>query len=148
MRSPVPPADCRLAAAIDLLGERWTLLILRAAMYGVRRFDDFQAELGCPRTVLSARLKSLSDHGLLARQPYREPGKRQRSEYVLTEAGRALQPALIALTQWGDEHIAGGEPGPIGFADLKTRRAVRIGFVDTAGRQVPPERLRVKLRKG
>ncbi len=146
-KSPVAPQQCRLARAIDLLGERWTLLILRAALYGVRRFDDFQDELDCPRSVLSGRLKKLTDAGLIARQPYREPGRRQRHEYVLTEAGRALQPTLIALTQWGDEYLGGGEPGPIGFADAKTRGAVRVGFVDETGREVPPERLRVKLRK-
>ena len=64
-RSPVPPDTCNLAKAIDLIGDRWTLLILRAALYGVRRFDDFQSELGCPRTVLSGRLKKLVDAGLL-----------------------------------------------------------------------------------
>ena len=64
-RSPVSPDTCNLAKAIDLVGDRWTLLILRAALYGVRRFDDFHAELGCPRTVLSGRLKKLVDDGLL-----------------------------------------------------------------------------------
>ena len=147
-KSPVPIADCRLAAAIDIIGERWTLLILRAAMYGVRRFDDFQAELGCPRTVLSGRLKKLTEAGLMARRPYREPGKRERHEYVLTPAGRALQPALVSLTQWGDSHLAGGAPGPVGFADAETRSPVRAGFVDREGREVAPERLRVKLRRG
>lgn len=145
-KSPVPPEECRLASAAALVGERWTLLILRAAMYGVRRFDDFQAELGCPRTVLSGRLRSLEAAGLFERRPYREPGKRQRHEYLLTPAGRALQPVLIALTQWGDAHLGDGKPGPVGFADSKTRGPVRAGFVDTHGREVTAERLRVKLR--
>lgn len=146
-KSPVPIGECRLAQAIELIGERWTLLILRAALYGVRRFDDFQSELGCPRTVLSGRLKMLTEARLLERQPYREPGKRARQEYVLTPAGRALQPALVALTQWGDAYLGGGMPGPVGFADARTRSPVRAGFIDRDGREVPPHRLRVKLRR-
>jgi hypothetical protein len=63
-RSPIPPENCNLARTIEIIGDRWTLLILRAALYGVRRFDDFQAELRCPRTVLSGRLKTLVDAGL------------------------------------------------------------------------------------
>ena len=115
-------------------------------MFGVRRFDDFQQELGCPRTVLSGRLKKLAQAGILDRVPYREPGKRARNEYVLTEKGRALQPALVMLTQWGDAWIASGPP-PVSFTDMKTRNPVRAGFVGTTGRSVPPERLRVKVRR-
>lgn len=146
-RSPVPPADCRLARTIELIGDRWTLLILRAALYGVRRFDDFQAELGAPRTVLSGRLKALEAAGLIARQPYREPGKRVRSEYVLTDKGAALQPALIALTEWGDAWLGEGEAPPISFADAETREPVHVAFVNAEGREVPPARLRAKLRR-
>lgn len=123
-------------------------MILRSALYGVRRFDDFQAELGCPRTVLSGRLKSLESDGLIERKPYREPGKRARSEYVLTEKGAALLPALIALTQWGDDWIGGDEPAPISFTDARTRSPARVAFVGTDGREVPPEHLRAKLRRG
>ena len=146
-RSPVSPDRCHLARSIDLVGERWTLLILRAAMFGVRRFDDFQTELGCPRTVLSGRLKTLTDAGILAREPYQEPGKRTRFEYVLTERGRALQPTLIMLTQWGDAHLAGGEPAPVSFVDEETRSPVRAGFVDADGRSVDPNGLRAVLRR-
>ena len=68
-KSPVPPSQCNLARAIELIGDRWTLLILRSALYGVRRFDDFQEELGTPRTVLSSRLNDLVDAGLLEKSP-------------------------------------------------------------------------------
>ena len=81
------PDTCNLASAIEVVGDRWTLLILRAALYGVRRFDDFQAELKCPRTVLSGRLKSLVDAGLLIKRPYKAPGKRARPEYLLSAMG-------------------------------------------------------------
>lgn len=144
-RSPVTPEACSLARAIDLIGERWTLLILRAALFGVRRFDDFQKELGCPRTVLSNRLGRLAEAGLMDRQPYREPGKRTRTEYVLTARGQALQPTLIQLTLWGDGMLADG-PAPLRFRDRDSRQILRAALVDEAGREVPAERVRTAIR--
>lgn len=146
-KSPVPIADCRLARTIDLIGDRWTLLILRSALYGVRRFDDFQSELGCPRTVLSGRLKALEEAGLLKRQAYREAGKRARHEYVLSPSGAQLQTALIALTQWGDAFLSGDEPAPITFVQASTRKPVRAAFVDEAGGEVALTEMRARLRK-
>lgn len=146
-KSPVPIADCRLARTIDLIGDRWTLLILRSALYGVRRFDDFQAELGCPRTVLSGRLKALEEAGLLKRQSYREAGKRARHEYVLSPSGAELQTALIALTQWGDAWLSGNEPAPITFVQSATRQPVRAAFVDEQGSEVTLVEMRARLRK-
>lgn len=147
-KSPVATQDCRLARAIDVIGDRWSLLILRSALYGVRRFDDFQTELGCPRTVLSGRLKHLAEANLLSKMPYREPGKRARSEYVLTEQGADLLPVLIALTQWGDRWLSDGAPPPISFADGQSKSAAHIAFVDEDGRKIPDERVRAKLRRG
>lgn len=147
-KSPVSTEDCRLARAINLIGDRWSLLILRSALYGVRRFDDFQTELGCPRTVLSGRLKQLAEADLLTREPYREPGKRARSEYVLTEKGADLLPVLIALTQWGDRWLGDGAPPPISFADGMSKSPAHVAFVDDVGREVPIDRLRAKLRRG
>ncbi|MEM1105096.1 MAG: helix-turn-helix domain-containing protein [Pseudomonadota bacterium] len=146
-RSPIPPEACRLAQAIDMLGDRWALLILRSALYGVRRFDDFRAELQCPRTVLSGRLKRLEAEGILAKVAYREPGKRARHEYVLTDQGAALQTALVALNQWGDEWRAEpGAPPPLTFTDSATRQRVRVAFVDDSGAEIPAGRLRPRLR--
>ncbi|MEM0986080.1 MAG: helix-turn-helix domain-containing protein [Pseudomonadota bacterium] len=147
-RSPVALDRCHLARSIDLVGERWTLLILRAAMFGVRRFDDFQEELKCPRTVLSGRLKQLCEAGILDREPYREPGRRTRYEYILTDKGRALQPVLVMLTQWGDAHVGEGTPPPVTFTDTRTKKPVRAGFIGETGRSVPADRLRVKVRRG
>jgi DNA-binding HxlR family transcriptional regulator len=98
--------NCSIHRTLDIVGERWSLLVLREAFYGVRRFDDFVRLLGCPRDVLSARLKTLVDEEILSRQPYREPGKRARSEYRLTPKGLELFPALLALLQWGDRWTA------------------------------------------
>ena len=146
-KSPVPPSQCNLARAIELIGDRWTLLILRSALYGVRRFDDFQEELGTPRTVLSSRLNDLVDAGLLEKKPYKLKGRRARSEYVLTDKGEALRPILIGLTQWGDAWLgAGGQP-PISFTDSESRDAVRLAFVAGAGREVALDDLRVVIRR-
>ncbi|MHA7871255.1 MAG: winged helix-turn-helix transcriptional regulator, partial [Hyphococcus sp.] len=85
--SSVPLHQCGMARAADLIGDRWTLLIIREALYGVTRFDAMQAELGAPRTVLSSRLKKLCVAGVMTRRPYKEPGQRRRHQYVLTSKG-------------------------------------------------------------
>src|SRR5919106_1910122 len=98
--------NCSIRRTLDVVGEKWTLLVLREAFYGVPRFAEFHRALGCARNVLSARLKTLVDEGLLAREPYREPGSRPRDEYRLTEKGLELFPAVIALMEWGDRWAA------------------------------------------
>lgn len=104
--------NCTIARTLDIVGEKWTLLILRDAYSGLRRFDDFQRHIGVSRPVLCQRLAKLVDEGLLVRVPYREPGARERHEYRLTEKGLALYPALIALMQWGDRYLADPEGPP------------------------------------
>jgi DNA-binding HxlR family transcriptional regulator len=94
--------DCALARALGVLGERWTLLIVRDSFYGVRRFNDFQAHLDVPRGVLSERLTSLVDAGVLERKP--DPDRAGRHIYELTASGRELWPVLYALVVWGDRH--------------------------------------------
>jgi DNA-binding HxlR family transcriptional regulator len=94
--------DCSIARALEVIGERWTLLIVRDAFYGVRRFNDFQAHLDVPKAVLSARLNGLVQDGILDRQPDPEHGGRHL--YALTPAGRDLWPVLYALLMWGSRH--------------------------------------------
>jgi DNA-binding HxlR family transcriptional regulator len=100
---------CSIARALEVVGERWTILILRDAFLGVRRFDDFQRSLGIARNVLNARLLRLVESGLLERRRYQE--RPERFEYRLTDAGLDLWPALFALMRWGDRHLA-DEAGP------------------------------------
>jgi DNA-binding HxlR family transcriptional regulator len=95
---------CSIARTLELIGEKWTMLVLREAFSRVRRFDDMQRRIGAPRQVLSQRLGRLVSAGILTRVPYREPGQRTRYEYRLTNAGRDLYPVLVALTHWGDKH--------------------------------------------
>ena len=94
--------NCSIARTLEVVGEKWTLLILRESFYGLRRFDELQSAVGCARNLLSARLAKLVDEGLLERRPYREPGSRERYEYALSEKGLDLFPTLVALLQWGD----------------------------------------------
>jgi DNA-binding HxlR family transcriptional regulator len=103
--------NCSVAQALEVVGEWWTLLILRDCFLGVRRFDDFVERLGISRNVLTNRLETLVDAGLLDRRPYDEA--RGRYDYVLTEKGRALWPVLTALRQWGDEWILGAGHEPL-----------------------------------
>jgi DNA-binding HxlR family transcriptional regulator len=94
--------NCSIARTLGVVGEKWTLLVLREAFYGIRRFDEIARILGCGRAVLTARLRTLVDEGVLERVPYRPPGERSRFEYRLTQKGSELFPVLMALLQWGD----------------------------------------------
>src|SRR5438067_6268019 len=94
--------DCSLARALEVVGERWTLLLLRDAFYGVRRFSDFQAHLDIPKAVLSDRLSGLVESGVLERRP--DPERPARQLYELTAAGRELWPVLHAMLVWGGRH--------------------------------------------
>jgi DNA-binding HxlR family transcriptional regulator len=102
--------DCSIARALETIGERWTLLILRDAFLGTRRFDDFQKSLGIARNVLTVRLKSLVDAGLLERRRYQE--RPERYEYRLTEKGIDLWPVLFTLMKFGDKHAVEGDAMP------------------------------------
>jgi DNA-binding HxlR family transcriptional regulator len=100
-------ANCAIGAAVALIGDRSTFLVLREAFNGVRRFDDMRRRTGIPRQVLSQRLASLVTEGLLRKVRYREQGQRSRDEYRLTEKGIDLYPVLVALMQWGDRYAVG-----------------------------------------
>ena len=96
-----------LERTLELVGDRWSILIIRAALRGMRRFDDFQADLGIARPILTNRLRRLVDGGVMAKEPYQEHPPRY--EYRLTPAGVALSPALVALIRWGEHHLADGD---------------------------------------
>ncbi|MFE2653282.1 winged helix-turn-helix transcriptional regulator, partial [Streptomyces sp. NPDC059346] len=104
-RTSLADADCSIAQALDVVGDWWTLLIVRDTARGVHRFDALQQELGVSRKVLTERLRLLVDAGVLAREPYQD--RPVRYEYRLTPRGRALLPVLIALQDWGDAWVLG-----------------------------------------
>lgn len=99
---------CSVARALELVGERWTILIVRDAFLGVRRFDDFQRSLGVARNVLQGRLERLVESGILERVRYQE--RPERFEYRLTEMGVDLWPVVVSLLSWGDRHLAPDGP--------------------------------------
>src|SRR6266487_2174311 len=100
-------ANCAIGAAVAILGDKPTFLVLREAFNGVRRFDDMRRRTEMPRQVLADRLARLVGDGLLRKVPYREAGQRERHEYRLTGRGLDLYPVLVALMEWGDRHAAG-----------------------------------------
>ena len=137
-------ANCAIGAAVGILGERSTFLVLREAFNGVRRFDDMQRRTGMPRQVLSQRLARLVSEGLLRKVPYRASGQRSRDEYRLTDKGLDLYPVLVALMQWGDRHAVGssgpqvllrhrycGEP-------LQLQMACQAGHIVESAREATP----------
>ncbi|MES2599726.1 MAG: helix-turn-helix domain-containing protein [Pseudomonadota bacterium] len=134
-RSPVPPSDCNLWKAFELIGDRWILVILRSALYGVRRFDDFQNELDIPRSVLSNRLARLVENGLMERRDYREEGQRARIEYPLTKKGQSLGLSFTALTEWSDHWIGNGS-GPLALRSKTTGQKLAVALVDERGKPV------------
>ena len=91
-RTSYQASNCSIARTLQVIGEKWTLLILRESFYGATRFEQFHTVLNCPRNLLSERLSKLVDEGILERSEYREPGSRARNEYRMTDKGRELVP--------------------------------------------------------
>jgi DNA-binding HxlR family transcriptional regulator len=143
--SPIRLDACNLAASFALIGDRWSLLILRSALYGVRRFDDFKTELNVPRTVLSSRLKKLVLAGIMARQNYQTSGSRPRPEYVLTPMGEDLRIPFLAMTQWADTWLGSVEPTPLRLIDKSGGAAVRIGMINKQGAEIAYDEVKYLL---
>src|SRR5664279_224644 len=101
---------CSIARTVELIGDRWSMLLLREAFYGVSRFEQFRENVHISRAVLTDRLDHLVEHGLLERVAYQPSGQRARHEYQLSAAGTDLIPAFAALMKWGDEHRNHGIP--------------------------------------
>jgi DNA-binding HxlR family transcriptional regulator len=143
-RAAFSTENCSVARTLALVGEKWTLLLLRETYYGTRRFTDFQARLGLARNLLTARLQTLVDGGLLTRVPYRDPGHRTRHEYRLTDAGRELFPVLVALLQWGDTHLADADGPSVVLQHRDCGQPVHAVVQCTAGhRPLVPRDVRV-----
>lgn len=138
---------CPIARVTDLFGDWWTPLVLRDAMYGVRRFEDFQNNLGVSRAVLSQRLSRLVDEGLMDKRPYQE--RPVRHEYVLTDKGRAAWDVLAAMWRFGADHLWEGDDRPsIEMVFRDTGEPVQPVVVDEAtGRPVELRSIKVKVRR-
>lgn len=139
--------NCPIARAMEILGERWTVVVLREVFSGIRRFDDMRVRTAIPRQVLTNRLTKLVEHGILRRVPYQEPGARQRYEYRLTEKGFDLYPVLIAVHDWGVRHLVGEDNSPVAILHRECDQPVRLETRCEAGHQLTSPREAV-LRPG
>ena len=119
-------SPCSIASALDIVGDRWTILILRDAFRGLHRFDEFRRDLEIPRAVLAERLKRLVDSGVLVKRQYSEHPP--RDEYRLTDMGRELSPILVALMQWGDRWLSGPEGPPTILVHEPCGTEINLGF--------------------
>jgi DNA-binding HxlR family transcriptional regulator len=138
---------CSIARTLALVGDRWTLLVLRDVANGVRRFDELAGHLGIARNVLSRRLARLTDEGLVERSAYREPGARERHQYRLSQAGRDLVPVLLAFMAWGDRHLAGPEGPPVVVRHADCGAPVKVSLTCADGHELG-DRPRVRLEPG
>jgi DNA-binding HxlR family transcriptional regulator len=139
--------NCSMARALAVVGDRWTMLILRDAFLRVRRFDDFQKSLGIARRVLAERLAHLVEQGVLERVTYQE--RPVRYEYKLTQKGLDLYPAVLALVHWGDAHYAGKKGPPVLHKHLSCGHDFRsVLACSECGEQVNPKQVAARPGPG
>jgi DNA-binding HxlR family transcriptional regulator len=137
---------CPVARALEVIGDRWTLLILRDLFLGLCRHDDLSRSSGIPPTTLSSRLRQLEQQGLVAKRPYQT--NPPRYEYVLTPTGRAAWPILLGLAQWGNAH-GGLAESPMEFVDARSGHDIHLEAVDTvSGERIPPESIEMRAGPG
>lgn len=143
-RTRLEESTCPVARSLDIIGDWWSLLIVRDALRGIKRFGEFQKSLGIAKNMLTARLKLLVDEGILRLQPASDGSAWQ--EYVLTDKGRALQTVLVALSQWGNEFLfADNECGTV-LVDTEQRNPLRkLALIADDGRELTPEEIVAKL---
>lgn len=138
----LPARPCPVAESLDLFGDRWSILLIRDIMNGVRRFDDLVDRLDVSRATLSDRLRRLTAAGILTTADYQSTRGRTRTEYRLTERGWDLRNVLIALREWGDQHVLGEGNEPLALTDRTTGHRVRLQLVDAeTGQPVEPRTL-------
>ena len=138
---------CSIGRAMQVIGTRSAMLLMREAYYGTRRFDDFAARVGITEAVAAKRLRELVDAGLLERAPYQEPGQRTRQEYRLTGMGRALAPAALALMQWGDTYLADEPGGPLALRHAGCGAPVAVEVRCAEGHEVALEDISVGVNR-
>ena len=134
IREPLRELGCGLPHALEVMGERWSFLILRAAFNGLVHFEEFSSELGIARNILSNRLAKLVEHGVMERTPCEDD--RRKVEYRLTEKGSGLLPAMLALRQWGERYAANFSPELV-LVDARDRKPIApIAMYAHDGRQL------------
>lgn len=135
---------CSVARALSIVGERWTMLIIRDAFLGTRRFDQFQLNLGITRHRLSERLGKLVEQGVLVKVPYHD--RPVRYEYRLTRKGLGLYPVLMSLARWGDEWMDKGDGAPLEYVHQKCGQQTRATLTcNECGEPLRPEEVKPRL---
>lgn len=125
-RSTWRPDLCPIGKALEVVGTRSAMLLMREAYYGTTRFDDFAVRADITEAVAASRLRELTEAGLLVRRPYREPGQRTRHEYRLTQKGRDLAPAVLALFEWGGKYLSSRGRPPVQFSHADCGAAIHV----------------------
>ncbi len=137
--------DCPVARGLSVIGDRWTMLIVRDCFLGVRRFEQFQERLGITRHVLADRLRKLEAAGVLRREPYQE--RPVRHEYRLTERGKELYPVLLTLIEWANRNVPAEGPPPFDLVGRETGAPVVPVMVDAAtGERITHRTVRARMR--
>ncbi len=137
-----------VARLLNLVGERYALLVVREVSLGLRRFNELEAATGAPRTVLSDRLRRLTEAGVLTSRPYQLPGSRARTEYVLTEAGYDLLPLLAAMSDWSERHLGAGSTAEVVYRHGGCGGRVTARLVCECGEETAPrERLIAQVNR-
>lgn len=137
--------SCSMSRTLDIIGDRWTLLVLRDLFSGVNRFEDLREHLGIARDVLSRRLAALVESGVAEKSSYQEKGDRTRFEYHLTTAGRELRPVLVAIMDWGDRHVSPDGP-PLVLEHVGCGSGVHAVLTCEDGHQVTGKDIRAIIR--
>ncbi|MEV8212888.1 helix-turn-helix domain-containing protein [Leifsonia sp. NPDC077715] len=138
-RPAAAESTCTIQRTNDVIGDRWTTLILREAFFGNRRFGTLRSRLGIAPDILSARLAALVERGLLVKELYREEGTRAREEYVLTEAGREMLVILGAMSEWSTRHNPPPTKASAVYREASTGGPVHVAFVTEDGRILGPD---------
>jgi DNA-binding HxlR family transcriptional regulator len=139
LRSDWSEDRCPIARSLDIVGDPWILLILRDALLGSRRYDQFRRSLGIADNVLTKRLGAMVEAGLLRKSPYRDEHGRERQEYLLTKAGEDLMPVLHALVLWGEKHAPSGDRSELGIVHTTCgARTASADHCDSCGERLTP----------
>lgn len=140
-----PVGECPIEKTMAVAGTKSAMLLMREAYYGTTRFDDFARRVGITKAATSARLRELVEAGLLAKEPYQEPGQRARDEYVLTPAGIDFMPVVWAMFQWGRSHLP--DSGRLKMTHLDCGADAHVEIVCDEGHSVPLDELGMRLVK-
>ncbi len=135
---------CSAERVLDLLSTKTVLLVIRECFYGTTRFEDFATRIGTSAPAVSRALKQLEAARVVARVPYREPGRRARDEYRLTAAGEDLLPVFLSLMQWGDAHLQDGRP-PLSFVEAGSGRPVRVRVTADPAPEATSDGIEIRL---